>query len=349
MAVTGVSSTYTTDYYANISADRDINNLPKSSKEGTTVGYQSDMTEEDRIVRAVLKEHYNKVYQENLTHSDPMAYIQSKYCDSTSPNYCWYMTDDQREAAYLNEKRMLETGGVSTAGFGRYDYALRDYEGIYTGGSSQTGYSRNTDREKQYSRSVVNQQISNLLAGNGISLGKDTDLKFTIDPYTYKLTVSGNADEETKTLLEKLLNEGDNADNIWTHAWICMHDSNNEIVNSQASKTKANQHALWHELYNATGYDVRNATYQDGKFIMEDGTDLLELYKKKASNSAGYELYSKRLLAYAKNGWNESNDLVIEIGFDKDGLYDIGQEKGYGAMQSSWIGGHGSSMFDARV
>jgi hypothetical protein len=315
----------------------------------TTIGYQFDgLTEEDRLVRNVLKEHYNKVYQENLSHSDPMAYIRSKYCDVTSPNFCSYMTEDQRNIAYRNEKRMLETGGKYTAGYSRYDYALRNYEGIYTGGSRSTGYQRNTDKEKQYARSVINEQITQLLSKNGVSLEADDNLKFTIDPYTYRLTVSGNADSSKMSLIEKLLNEGDNAKNIWSHAWICMHDSDNEIVNSQASMKKVNQYSLWHELYNTTGYDIRNATYQNGTFVMEDGTDLLKLFKEK-ENSAGYELFSNRLLEYAKNGWNENNDLVLDIGFNSNGLYDIGQEKGYGVTQTAWIKGMNTSIFDAKV
>ena len=36
-----------------------------------------------------------------------------------------------------------------------------------------------------------------------------------------------------------------------------MHDADNEIVNSQANMTKANQYSLWHEVYETTGYDAR--------------------------------------------------------------------------------------------
>ena len=61
--------------------------------------------------------------------------------------------------------------------------------------------------------------------------------------------------------------------------------------------------------------------------LQRDGTDLLALFKEKAKNGAGYELYSNRWLEYAKNGWKKENDLVLKIGFDSSGLYDIGQEK----------------------
>ena len=39
------------------------------------------------------------------------------------------MTEDQRSIAYRNEKRMLQTGGKYSAGFARYDYALRKLQG----------------------------------------------------------------------------------------------------------------------------------------------------------------------------------------------------------------------------
>ncbi len=84
-------------------------------------------------------------------------------------------------------------------------------------------------------------------------------------------------------------------------------------------------------------------------FIAEDGTDLLVLFKEKAKNGAGYELYSNRWLEYAKNGWKKENDLVLKIGFDSSGLYDIGQERGYGATQNMWIKGISQSIFEASV
>ena len=50
-----------------------------------------------------------------------------------------------------------------------------------------------------------------MFSKNGIALSKQADLIFSIDPYTYQLTVSGNADRDTLSQIEKLLNEGDNA------------------------------------------------------------------------------------------------------------------------------------------
>ena len=74
-------------------------------------------------------------------------------------------------------------------------------------------------------------------------------------------------------------------------------------------------------LYKSKNYKIKNYE-QKG----------IDVYKRE-----GYELYCKRWLQYAKNGWKKENDLVLKIGFDSSGLYDIGQEKGYGAAQNMWI------------
>ena len=91
-------------------------------------------------------------------------------------------------------------------------------------------------------------------------------------------------------------------------------------------------------------YDLRyEETDGENHFVNETA------FKEKSKNGAGYELYSKRWLEYAKNGWKKENDLVLKIGFDSSGLYDIGQEKGYGATQNMWMKGVSQSMFEARV
>ena len=99
----------------------------------------------------------------------------------------------------------------------------------------------------------------------------------------------------------------------------------------------------------AYNYEMQMCRTGKDVYKRQDGTDLLALFKEKSKNGAGYELYSKRWLQYAKNGWKKENDLVLKIGFDSSGLYDIGQEKGYGAAQNMWMKGVSQSMFEARV
>ena len=68
------------------------------------------------------------------------------------------------------------------------------------------------------------------------------------------------------------------------------------INSAQSFEHRKKRELGLHEVYETTGYDARNATYKNGTFIAEDGTDLLALFKEKSKNGAGYELYSKRWL-----------------------------------------------------
>ena len=74
---------------------------------------------------------------------------------------------------------MLQTGGKYSAGFARYDYALRNYKDVYTGGSRSVGYVRNTDKETHAKKCCKSANFKSVL---GISISKQADLTFSIDP-----------------------------------------------------------------------------------------------------------------------------------------------------------------------
>lgn len=57
---------------------------------------------------------------------------------------------------------------------------------------------------------MVNSQISNILKQVGVDTSSITkDCTFTVDPYSYEITVDG-VDEETKVLMQNALNVGNN-------------------------------------------------------------------------------------------------------------------------------------------
>lgn len=304
------------------------------------------LSEEERKTREILQEHYNKVYHENMAHSNPIAWIEAKYCDSNSPYFRREMSEEQRNIAYRNEKRMIETGGKYTAGVARFDYALRKYPELYIGPSSQTGYSRNTDKMKYQERCSINEQLFTLLGVSGIELSRNDNIKLTIDPYSFNIEINGNISNDKIRILEELLNRNNSGKNLWTHVWNCMHDSSNEIINIQGNTKKQQQFALWHEFYNTTGYDIRKVKLVDKKYVMPDGTDILEIFREK-TNSAVFDLFSTRFHELVENEWNYADDLELEIGFDSTGLYDIGQTNGFGIKQSGWI--TNTAIFDARI
>lgn len=62
----------------------------------------------------------------------------------------------------------------------------------------------------QFERALVNSQISNILKQAGVDTSSITkDCTFTVDPYSYEITVDG-VDEETKVLMQNALNVGNN-------------------------------------------------------------------------------------------------------------------------------------------
>ena len=59
--------------------------------------------------------------------------------------------------------------------------------------------------KRAFDRDMVNEQFQQLLNKYGISIPKDSNLKFTIEPYDYKVTVSGLDDKNLSSLIEDVL------------------------------------------------------------------------------------------------------------------------------------------------
>ena len=174
-------------------------------------------------------------------------------------------------------------------------------------------------------------------------------MTFSIDPYTYQLTVSGNADRDTLSQIEKLLNEGDNAKIFGRmRGFVCMIQTMKLLIRKQIGQRQTNilygmkcmrqqgmMHAMRHiemvlllqrmaQIY-LPCLRQRLKMAQGMNFILIDGWNMLRMAGKR------------------------ENDLVLKIGFDSSGLYDIGQERGYGATQNMWMKGISQSIFEASV
>ena len=89
------------------------------------------------------------------------------------------LTDTERRIAYNYEMQMCRTGKINGV---NYQDSL--FRGIEVDGDS-------VDSDKiQFERALVNSQISNILKQAGVDTYSITkDCTFTVDPYSYEITV----------------------------------------------------------------------------------------------------------------------------------------------------------------
>lgn len=101
---------------------------------------------------------------------------------------------------------------------------------------------------------MINSQISNILKQAGVDTSSITkDCTFTVDPYSYEITVDG-VDEETKVLMQDALNVGDNGKNLYKHIYYCSTQDGCE--SSQITKESKMKYEAYHQVYSYTGYEL---------------------------------------------------------------------------------------------
>ena len=167
-----------------------------------------------KAFRAALTEKYSKLAAEAKTHSNPENYIHSKYFDKSSEYYETNLTDTERRIAYNYEMQMCRTGKING----------------------------------------VNSQISNILKQAGVDTSSITkDCTFTVDPYSYEITVDG-VDEETKVLMQNALNVGNNGKNLYKHIYYCSTQDGCE--SSQVTEESKMKYEAYHQVYSYTGYEL---------------------------------------------------------------------------------------------
>ena len=106
-----------------------------------------------------------------------------------------YTSDTERSIAYNYEMQMCRTGKINGV-----NYQDTLYRGIEVDGDSVAS------AKIQFDRALLNSQISNILKQAGVYTPSiKEDCIFTVDPYSYEITVDG-VDEETKVLMQNALN-----------------------------------------------------------------------------------------------------------------------------------------------
>lgn len=270
-------------------------------------------------MRDALREKYSKLVAEAKTHENPKLYISLKY-----KHYVREGKLSKSEAAigYRNEMSMLKKGDVDGVCFG--DSLFRN-----------AGLSGEVIRRDgvQYKRRVVNKQIENIFEEAGISKEKiSKDLSFSVDPYNYKITVSG-VDEITKNQMEKALNVGENGQYLYYHL---KHTSGRDGTNSiQRTDDGELKYRAYHNVLDYTGLKLNELKSKDNTFYTNDNVDLKVLISKAVDNDPIIpknvkEEYKQIQYNYiteiARRGWENIIDMPLKVLYGKNGLVDFGQD-----------------------
>jgi hypothetical protein len=291
--------------------------------------------------RAALTEKYTKLVSEAKTHSNPENYIYQKYYDKGFEYYETNLNDTERQIAYNYEMQMYRNGKINGV---NYQDSL--FRGIEVNGDV-------VDNNKiQFERQVVNSQISNILQQSGINTSEIPEsCEFTVDPYTYEISVDG-VGQDLKTSMESALNVGENGKNLFYHIYKC---STQDGCNStQVSSESYMKYQAYQQTYEYTELKLNELEEKDGTYYTSDGTDIKELIKNSVDESdtvpKDYKAQMKQWICglisdISQKGWNNVPDMKLSILYGQNGLVDTKQSITF-ASDSEWLKGIiGSSWY----
>ena len=321
----------------NISSNATSNtsSLLNSLKEETVIqsmnGY---VNPEGEIRKKILQEHYLNEVKINNQFENPYNHIFDKYENPSSPYYIQGLTKQERKIASQNEfdfQRLGKDNGY----FNITDPLFRN--------SDDSSFYGDVDvaRRKEFDRQKVNGQFQSLLDKYNISIPQDTKLTFTIDPNTLKATITGSDDETLTKSVEDAINTADNTKQLFYHIISSVSDDSTQYNGSSDTKF-----GLTQNIKDATGYTLKDLEIKDGKFITPDGTDIAEIYAKKANeNLKMSEEYKMMIISadtadlkkLAKDGFDSVPDLVLSIEYQNGSFYDVKQSENFGTGETDWI------------
>lgn len=281
---------------------------------------------------AALTEKYSKLAAEARTHSNPEEYIYGKYYDRGSQYYETNLTETERRIAYNHEMQMYKDGRI--IGVSYQDSLFRGIE-IY-------GDVKDNDRI-MFQRQTINRQISNILSGAGVdTAGIPDTCTFTVDPYSYYISVDG-VDDSQKQLMEQALNQGNNGKNLYKHIFNCS--TRDGCNSSQVSADSELKFQAFQQVYEHTGLKLNELEERGGTYYTKDGEDIKELVRaavdKPGKVPGDYKAQVKQWICgmiseISGKGWNNVADRKLSILFQSGRLIDTKQSLVY-AQDSEWI------------
>ena len=281
---------------------------------------------------AALTDKYSKLAAEAKTHSNPEEYINGKYFDKGSQYYETNLTERERRIAYNYEMQMYKDGKI--IGVSYEDSLFRGVE-IY-------GDVKDNDRI-MFKRQTINRQISNILSGAGIdTAGIPDTCAFTVDPYSYYISVDG-VDDSLKQSMEQALNQGNNGKNLYKHILTCS--TQDGCNSSQVSANSKLKYQAFQQVYEYTGLKLNELEERGGTYYTKDGEDIKELVRSAVDKSGAvpgdYKTQVKEWICgmisdISGKGWNNVADMNLSILFQSGRLIDTKQSIVY-AQESEWI------------
>lgn len=322
------------DASAPINTERtSFNQNAASQSDGTTFPIPSIIANLEKY-RKVIDEHYAKVNEENKKFDNPSQHIWDKYYNTKSPYYVKGLTQLEREICSEAEERVLL--GLSAA-VNSYDPVIQKTFG---------GGIMNDAEWNDEVRNDINYSVNQLFEENGIAIPEGTDLRLRVDPYEYKIHVSG-VDDALARQMEQVLNQGKNGKYLYEHLRWCNPVYNGfeqpkQYLYDTAYQEKA---VIWHFVNELTGFDMRKLENKDGIIYTPDGQNLwdvvTERYHEMRANREIDDLPMSSLYkdykVFVKEGWTNEEERGLTIGYKNGSLYDIDTDYGYGPGQRNWL------------
>lgn len=301
----GINNTYNSFSKGNINGDISKTEIKSRNK---YYGKEARMDE-------MAKQKYSKLYNQtkHMSEEERDSYIYKRYFDRSAPHYIQGMTDKERTSCWDAERWYARAGKYVSCPL--YDPMFR---GITVNGLVES------EKEKLHNRNMVSQQIQNILDKNNVVIPQRQRLTFSIDPFNYIITVEGLEDEKTKNLIEAILNEENNGRELFYHISQTLKDGS-----PQKTKVKYEKYLLMREIKKYTGLNINDLEVKNGKFITEDGRNLMDVYRNGVRNAKYVDDYHKGsvisfygslLNKYAERGINSVPDMVLEMDWQDGSL-----------------------------
>ena len=289
-------------------------------------------TDNSAAFRAALTDKYSKLAEEAKTHSNPEEYIYGKYYDKGSQYYETNLTETERRIAYNYEMQMYKSGKINGVS---YQDSL--FRGVEINGDV-------VDNDRiMFKRQTINRQISNILSGAGIdTAGIPDTCTFTVDPYSYYISVDG-VDDSLKQSMEQTLNQGSNGKNLYKHILTCS--TQDGCNSSQVSADSKLKFQAFQQVYEYTRLKLNELEEKGGTYYTKDGEDIKELVSAAVDKSGtvpgNYKAQVKQWICgmisdISGKGWNNVADMKLSILFQSDRLIDTKQSIVY-SQESEWI------------